>query len=221
MIFEFGDFELDEPFFELRRLGTRVGVQPKALKLIFYLVKNRERVVCTRELFTLLWQAQSVGETSLTRAVRGARVALGDSGARQSTLKTIRGHGYRFATPVRERCSALLSDDSDRRLTGALRTISDAARAALDAAAVIGYEFSTSLISAANDAGTAQIGSALEEAALAGLIRRAEVPGLYAFAGAGVRDTLCRELSAAGQRDLQRRVALALEEKGLPPRTAT
>ena len=33
-VFVFGDFELDAARFELRRLGQRVPVQPKALKLL-------------------------------------------------------------------------------------------------------------------------------------------------------------------------------------------
>jgi DNA-binding winged helix-turn-helix (wHTH) protein len=96
MIFEFGDFELDDALFELRRAGQPVSLQPKALNLLMHLVRNRERAVPKSELVAHLWPAEVVGETSLTRAVRGARVALGDSGNSQSMIRNVRGHGYRF-----------------------------------------------------------------------------------------------------------------------------
>jgi len=44
----FGEFELDIDAFELRRGGRPVGVQPKVLDVLFYLVRNRERVVTRR-----------------------------------------------------------------------------------------------------------------------------------------------------------------------------
>jgi DNA-binding winged helix-turn-helix (wHTH) protein/tetratricopeptide (TPR) repeat protein len=102
MVFEFGDFELDESLFELRRRGVRASVQPKVLKLLLCLVQHRDRVVGKEELIRLLWPTESVGETSLTRAVRGARLALGDSGESQRAIKTVRGGGYRFALAARE-----------------------------------------------------------------------------------------------------------------------
>jgi DNA-binding winged helix-turn-helix (wHTH) protein/tetratricopeptide (TPR) repeat protein len=103
MIFEFGDFELDDSLFELRRRGRRVSAQPKVLKLLLCLVRHRDRAVGKEELIRLLWPAESVGETSLTRAVRGARLALGESGESQRAIKTVRGVGYRFALAARER----------------------------------------------------------------------------------------------------------------------
>ena len=50
MTLRFGEFELDEDLCELRRRGSRVEVQPKALDLLLYLARNRERVVSKREL---------------------------------------------------------------------------------------------------------------------------------------------------------------------------
>ena len=102
MVFEFGDFELDESLFELRCRGLRASVQPKVLKLLLCLVRNRDRAVGKEELVRLLWPTESVGETSLTRAVRGARLALGESGESQRAIRTVRGVGYRFAMSARE-----------------------------------------------------------------------------------------------------------------------
>jgi eukaryotic-like serine/threonine-protein kinase len=99
-LFVFRDFELDEARFELRQAGQRVSVQPKVLKLLLHLVAHSDRSVSVRELLLELWTGESVGIASVKRAVRGARAALGESGA--SAIRNVRGHGYRFVLPVRE-----------------------------------------------------------------------------------------------------------------------
>jgi DNA-binding winged helix-turn-helix (wHTH) protein/tetratricopeptide (TPR) repeat protein len=101
-LFVFGDFELDEARFELRRAGQRVHLQPKVLKLLLYLVAHRNRTLPTTELLLTLWPGEHVGNASIKRAVRAARVALGESGAGPSAIRSVRGHGYEFALPVRE-----------------------------------------------------------------------------------------------------------------------
>ena len=44
-ILAFGEFELDEDRFELRKSGAPVSLQPKPLSLLIYLVRNRVRLV--------------------------------------------------------------------------------------------------------------------------------------------------------------------------------
>ncbi|HMJ16050.1 MAG TPA: AAA family ATPase, partial [Polyangiaceae bacterium] len=102
LLFAFHDFELDEARFELRRSGRRVAVQPKVLKLLLHLVAHRNRSVPVPELLLTLWPGESVGAASIKRAVQGARGALGESGARASGIRNVRGHGYRFVLPGRE-----------------------------------------------------------------------------------------------------------------------
>jgi DNA-binding winged helix-turn-helix (wHTH) protein len=98
--FTFGDFELDEPRFELRRRGERMLVQPKVLRLLFLLVAQRHRAVSDEELMAVLWPNETVGRASIKRAVMGARTALENRG--QSCIRTIRGHGYQFVLPVED-----------------------------------------------------------------------------------------------------------------------
>lgn len=99
-----GDCELDEERFELRRDGQKVPVQPKVLDLLFYLVRARERVALRRELFESVWPSVAVGEASLARAVLEARRAIGDE--LQEVLVTVRGRGFRFAAAVTEKHDA-------------------------------------------------------------------------------------------------------------------
>ena len=99
----FGEFELDEARFELRRAGTPVAVQPKVLDLIFYLARHRARVVGKDELFDKVWNGVVVTEASLSQAVSLARRALGDTPEEQHTLRTVRGKGLQFVAQVQAR----------------------------------------------------------------------------------------------------------------------
>jgi DNA-binding winged helix-turn-helix (wHTH) protein len=97
----FGDFELDEARFELRRRGAVVAVQPKVLDLILYLARHRRRVVAKDELFEQVWRGVSVTEASLSQAVSLARRALADSTEEQHTIRTVRGKGLQFVAAER------------------------------------------------------------------------------------------------------------------------
>ena len=79
MKYGFGDHVLDEERFELRRCELAVEVQPKALSLLLYLVRHRDRVVGKQELFEAIWPGQHVTDGSLARAVsRHGLEELGD-----------------------------------------------------------------------------------------------------------------------------------------------
>lgn len=99
-IFCFGEHELDEARFELRRRGQRVEVQPKVLRLLCLLVAERHRAISDAELLATLWPAETVSHASIKRAIMGARTVLGQRG--QDCIRTIRGHGYQFVLPVQE-----------------------------------------------------------------------------------------------------------------------
>jgi DNA-binding winged helix-turn-helix (wHTH) protein len=96
LLLTFGELELDESRFELRRNGQPVPVQPKVLELIFYLARHRERVVAKQELLAELWRGVSVTEASLTQALSLARRALGDSPEEQQMIRTVRRKGLQF-----------------------------------------------------------------------------------------------------------------------------
>jgi DNA-binding winged helix-turn-helix (wHTH) protein len=94
----FGDCELSEERFELRRSGRPVAVEPKVLQLLLFLVRHRARAVTRAELLQAIWPGVKVGDASLTRAVVEARRAIADDA--QEAIVTVRGHGFRFAAPV-------------------------------------------------------------------------------------------------------------------------
>ncbi len=106
MIYAWGGCEIDEERHELRRDGDRIAVQPKVFAVLLHLVRNRARAVSKKELLAQVWPGETVGRTSLTRAINAARAALGDDGDQQAAIRTVRGMGYRLVAAVSERRSA-------------------------------------------------------------------------------------------------------------------
>ena len=63
--------------------------------------KLRDRVVDSKELRSALWGNTKTSTGVLSQCVFVARSALGDTGKRQSYIKTFSGVGYRFVADVR------------------------------------------------------------------------------------------------------------------------
>lgn len=100
MRFRWAECQLDREARALERAGKPVRVQPLVLDLLLLLLQHRGRVVSEEFLRRELWHDVQVTEASLRRLVKEARRAIGDDGARQEQIQTIRGRGIRFATPV-------------------------------------------------------------------------------------------------------------------------
>ena len=112
-IYRFAGCELDVAARELRRDGTLVTIQPKVFELVAYLVEHRSRAVDKAELQDAVWPGVIVTETSLTQAIRKARIALGDDANLQTIIRTVHGHGYRFVAELEDApAPADVPDDS-------------------------------------------------------------------------------------------------------------
>jgi DNA-binding winged helix-turn-helix (wHTH) protein len=98
--YRFADCVLDADRFELLRGGSVVAVQPKVLRLLLYLVEERDRTVTKQEILDTVWPGVATGESSLTRAISLARDAVGDRGRGEPIVRTVHGRGYRLAVPV-------------------------------------------------------------------------------------------------------------------------
>jgi DNA-binding winged helix-turn-helix (wHTH) protein len=99
----FGPFLLDLARGELVRAGELVPLAPKPLALLGYLAANRDRAVPKQELRKQVWPDVFVSEAALASALKDLRRALGDDGARQSVIRTLRRRGYRFVAKLDER----------------------------------------------------------------------------------------------------------------------
>lgn len=103
MIYVFGNYTLDTWCCELQRSGQALTLRPKVFHLLAYLLEQRNRVVSKQELFEHLWPQQMISEATLDSCIAEARHAVGDSGQTQHTIRTRRGHGYRFVAAVEAR----------------------------------------------------------------------------------------------------------------------
>ena len=103
MTWVFGDFEVDEDLFELRRAGARVALRPKPLRLLLHLARNSSRVVPAEDLRKALWPGVIVAEVSLRQIVRALRRALDDESGQ--LVVSIRSVGYRLRIPVHHRAA--------------------------------------------------------------------------------------------------------------------
>ena len=60
MIYRFGDCQLDDQRYELRRGGVACRLEPQVFEVLAYLVRNRDRVVPRTELLDEVWKHRFV-----------------------------------------------------------------------------------------------------------------------------------------------------------------
>ncbi len=100
MRWRFGTFTLDPDRAELLGPGGPVRIERYPFDVLMHLVSHRDRVVTRDELLDTVWGGRIVSEATISTAIKQARRAVGDSGSRQSTIKTVHGRGFRFVAPV-------------------------------------------------------------------------------------------------------------------------
>jgi TolB-like protein/DNA-binding winged helix-turn-helix (wHTH) protein len=101
-VYRFDEFLVDPKTWKLSRDGREVHLEPVVLKLLIYLIENRERLVTRHELMDTVWGDTVISESALTKAVARLRKALGDDSATHRYLETVRSRGYRFVAVVEE-----------------------------------------------------------------------------------------------------------------------
>lgn len=100
MTYRFGDYEIDSLSYELTENGVAVALEPQVFSLIVLLIENRDRVVTKDELIDTIWGGRIVSDATLSSRISAARRAVGDSGSRQSVIRTIPRRGFRFVADV-------------------------------------------------------------------------------------------------------------------------
>jgi TolB-like protein/DNA-binding winged helix-turn-helix (wHTH) protein len=101
-VYRFDDFLADPETWRLSRDGQEIHLEPVVLKLLIYLIENRERLVTRQELMDTVWGDTVISESALTKAAARLRKALGDDSATHRYLETVRKQGYRFVGEVEE-----------------------------------------------------------------------------------------------------------------------
>ncbi len=96
---------LDAARRELRRGGVLLALEPQIFDLLEYLIRQRQRVVGRDELLNAVWGGRIVSDSAIDTRISAARQAIGDSGAKQRLIRTLRTKGLRFIGFVREEAS--------------------------------------------------------------------------------------------------------------------
>ncbi len=118
MVYRFDQFEVDDREFRLSEDGTPVQVEPKVLRLLVYLIENRNRLVRKQDLLDAVWPDAMVTENALTRAIGLLRKALNEDGRVSRYLETVPTAGYRFIADV----SVVSEEDPGREPEGIAET---------------------------------------------------------------------------------------------------
>jgi pimeloyl-ACP methyl ester carboxylesterase len=91
MVYEFGEFTLDTKRHELRRAGEPQHLEPQVYSVLCHLLEHRDRLVTSKELIEQVWGQRFVTPGTLNSRIKALRQALGDDGATQRVIQTVRG----------------------------------------------------------------------------------------------------------------------------------
>lgn len=94
--YQFDTIEVQPAAFVVTRDGRPVELEPKALRVLLYLIEHRDRVVSKEELMEAVWQDTAVTDNALTRIVAQIRRELGDDARQPRFIQTLPTLGYRF-----------------------------------------------------------------------------------------------------------------------------
>lgn len=100
MLFKFDNFAIDTERRELRGPVGPVHVEPQVFDLLLHFVQNRDRVISKDELVERIWKGRAISDAALNSRINAARRAIGDSGEKQSLIRTISRRGFLFAAEV-------------------------------------------------------------------------------------------------------------------------
>ena len=99
-VFKFADVEVREREFLLTRAGESLAVEPKAFRVLLFLLQNPGRLVTKDEIVASVWNDSAVSDNSLTRSIAQLRRVLGDDSRQPLYILTVPTVGYRFLCEV-------------------------------------------------------------------------------------------------------------------------
>jgi DNA-binding winged helix-turn-helix (wHTH) protein len=107
VIYQFDDVILNPETFSAEKSGRVLALEPKSIRLLFYLIQNRSRAVGKEELLSNVWEGVIVSDNALARVVAQLRKALNDDAKIARYIETVPTIGYRFIAEVVELPAAL------------------------------------------------------------------------------------------------------------------
>jgi DNA-binding winged helix-turn-helix (wHTH) protein/Tol biopolymer transport system component len=101
LVFSFADVEVREREFSIARDGEVLAVEPKAFRVLLFLLRSPHKLITKEELLDAVWGDVAVSENSLTRSIALLRKLLGDDTHEPRYIATIPTVGYRFLCDVK------------------------------------------------------------------------------------------------------------------------
>jgi DNA-binding winged helix-turn-helix (wHTH) protein/Tol biopolymer transport system component len=99
-VFKFEDIEVREREFLLVKGGKSLAAEPKAFRVLLFLLRNPKRLVTKDEILNAVWNDCAVSDNSLTRSIATLRRLLGDDSREPRFIATVPTVGYRFLCDV-------------------------------------------------------------------------------------------------------------------------
>jgi TolB-like protein/Tfp pilus assembly protein PilF len=106
VLFLFNNYVLDCQRRELRAGDAPVALEPQVFDILVYLIENRDRVVSKDDLIASVWGGRIVSESTLTSRINAVRKAIGDTGEKQSCIRTFARKGFRFVAAIEAKADA-------------------------------------------------------------------------------------------------------------------
>jgi Tol biopolymer transport system component/DNA-binding winged helix-turn-helix (wHTH) protein len=101
LVFSFADVQVREREFCILRNGKVLPVEPKAFRVLLFLLRNPQKLITKEELLDAVWSDTAVSENSLTRSIALLRRLLGDDTHEPRYIATVPTVGYRFLCDVK------------------------------------------------------------------------------------------------------------------------
>lgn len=99
-IYQFDSVRVDAAGFRVWKDEAIIQMEPKAFRVLLFLLENRGRLIEKRELLDAVWKETFVTENALTREIAQLRKALGDNVRDVKYIETVPTRGYRFIADV-------------------------------------------------------------------------------------------------------------------------
>jgi DNA-binding winged helix-turn-helix (wHTH) protein/tetratricopeptide (TPR) repeat protein len=100
-VFTFADVEVREREFCIVKAGQLLPVEPKAFRVLLFLLRSPHRLIKKDELLDAVWSDCAVSDNSLTRSIALLRRLLGDETREPRYIATVPTVGYRFLCDVK------------------------------------------------------------------------------------------------------------------------
>src|SRR5437763_5350178 len=101
-VFLFDDIRIELASFRAFKAGNLIQLEPKALRLLLFLIENRGRLIEKDEILDTIWNGTHVTENALTREIGKLRKTLGDDPKAPKYIQTVHTRGYRFIAEFAE-----------------------------------------------------------------------------------------------------------------------